>query len=291
MKKYLIACLAIGILLGLSGTARSTTPPTIVVVDTGVDMTNKIVSNRVVEEVCILVQSTCPNGKNFMDGKGSATLDPVRAQKNAFYHGTAMAGVIVENSNANVIMIRVIGMNKDGTMAASNVSVLEQAIDWVVKNKEKHNISQVSISLAIRNTSTCMTNKSIESNVAILKSLGVPVIAGSGNDSDHSRSSFPACVKDVITIGATDPAGSKGQFPALYSNLSDDFYALGTMNTYISPTTKSRSVGTSNATALFSSNWYKLDKSLSFQQKYDRIKSLAKVVSTAKVKNVLVVSQ
>jgi len=30
---------------------------------------------------------------------------------------------------------------------------------------------------------------------------------------------------------------------------------------------------------------------LSFQQKYDRIKSLAKVVSTAKVKNVLVVSQ
>lgn len=291
MKKYLIACLAIGILLGLSGDAHSVAPPTIAVIDTGIDMTNKTVSNRVVQEVCILVQSTCPNGKNFMEGAGSATLDPIKATKNTFYHGTAMSGIIVENSNANIIMIRVIGMNKDGTKAPADVTVLERAIQWVVSNKEKYNISEVSISLAIRNTSTCMANKSIESNVAVLKNLGVPVIAGSGNDSDYIRASFPACIKDVIAIGATDPATVKGEYPALYSNISDDFYILGTMNTYIDSTSKSKTVGTSNATALFASRWYNLNNSLSLQQKYDKIKSLAKVVSTAKVKNVLVVSQ
>lgn len=291
MKKYLTACLAIGILIGLSGPALSTTPPTVVIIDTGIDMTNKNVSNRVVGEVCILVQTTCPNGKNFMEGPGSATLDPVKAQKNNFYHGTAMTGVIVENSNANVIMIRVIGMNKDGTRSASEVSVLERAIKWAADNKQKYNISQVSISLAIRNTSSCMANKSIESSVSTLKSFGVPVIAGSGNDSDYVRTSFPACLKDVISVGATDPATLKGQFPALYSNISDDFYMLGTINTYVNPINKSRTVGSSNATALFTSHWHKLDNSLSYQQKYDRIKSLAKVVSTAKVKNVLVVSQ
>jgi len=291
MKKYLVACITTAILLGMPSYAGSTPPPTIAVIDTGIDMTNKAISNRVVGQVCILVQSTCPNGKNFMEGVGSATLDPNKALNNGFYHGTQMAGIIAENSNANIIFIRIIGMNADGTRATSNVSVIEKSLQWVVDNKHKYNISAVSISQAIRTTSTCMSNKSIESNVAILKNIGVPVIAGSGNDSDYVRTSFPACVKDVVSIGAPDPATSKGQFPALYSNISDDFYMLGTMNTYVSPKNKSRTVGSSNATALFTSHWYKLDNSLLYQQKYDRIKSLAKVVSTAKVKNVLVVSQ
>jgi hypothetical protein len=291
MKKLFILLSTISILFGTISGASATPPPTIVVIDTGIDMTNKFVSNKVVGEVCILVQNTCPNGSNFMEGTGSATLDPKLALDNGFYHGTQMAGIIAENSNANIIVIRIIGMNANGTRATSNVSVMEKSLQWVVDNKNKYNISVVSLSQVIRTTSTCMSNKSIESNVATLKTLGVVVISASGNDSDYVRTSFPACLKDVVSIGATDPATIKGEYPALYSNFSDDFYTLGTMNTYINAITKTRSVGTSNATALFASRWFKLDSSLSYQQKYDKIKSLAKVVSTTKVSNVLVVSQ
>jgi hypothetical protein len=291
MKKLFVALFAISILFAGTSSTNASPAQTIVVIDTGIDMTNNFVSNRVVGEVCILVQNTCPNGKNFMDGKGSATLDPKLVVNNGFYHGTAMTGIIVENSTANIIAIRIIGMEANGTRSVSNVSVMERAFQWVVDNKENYNIVEVSISQAIRTTSTCMSNKSIESSVAKLKGLGVPVIASSGNDSDYIRTSFPACLKDVISVGATDPATSKGEYPALYSNISDDFYTLGTMNTFSSSTAKSKTVGTSNATALFSSRWFKLDSSLSYQQKYDKIKSLAKVVSTAKVFNVLVVSQ
>lgn len=290
MKKLFIATLAFLSVFFLAGDAHSATPPTIAVIDTGIDMSNKFITNRVVGEVCILVQNTCPNGKNFMEGAGSATLDPVKAPI-AMYHGTAMAGVITENSNANIIVIRIIGMNADGTRATSNVSVIERAFQWVTDNRTKYNISAVSISQVIRNTSTCMSNKIVESNTAVLKNAGIPVVAASGNDSDYTHISFPACVKDVIAIGATDPATVKGEYPALYSNLSDDFYTLGTMKTFTNATTKAKSVGTSNATALFASRWYGLDNSLSYQQKYDKIKSLAKVVSTQKVSNVLVVSQ
>ena len=134
-----------------------------------------------------------------------------------------------------------------------------------------------------------MSNKSIESNVATLKTLGVPVVASSGNDSDYVRTSFPACLRDVVSVGATDPIGPKGQFPALYSNYSDDFYMNGTMNTFSSSSGKSRTVGTSNATALFISKWVASSKGTSFQQTYDSLKSIANVVTTTKVKNVMVI--
>lgn len=290
-KKTLVAFIifALALILSADTPAKSAEQPTVVVIDNGIDISNKTISGRIVQEVCILVQNTCPNGKNFMEGLGSATLDPVKATKNGFYHGTAMTGIIVENSSANVIAIRNIGMNQDGTKAVSNVSVFERSLQWVADNKDKYNIVGVSISQTIRTTGICMSNKSIESNVALLKSFGIPVVASSGNDSDYVRISFPACVKDVIAIGATDPATAKGQYPALYSNLSDDFYMLGTMNVFSNNTTKSRTVGTSNATALFLSRWVSTNNGLSYQEKYDKIKSLAKVVSTKKVKNALVV--
>jgi hypothetical protein len=283
MKKFLVLLSSVFILFGTMVGANASPPPTIVVIDTGIDMSNKFVSNRIVGEVCILVQNTCPNGKNFMDGTGSATLDPKLVLGSGFYHGTQMAGIIAENSNANIIAIRIIGMNENGTRAVSNVSVMERSLQWVVDNKNKYNISAVSISQTIRTTSSCMSNKSIESNVATLKSLGVLVAASSGNDSDYVRTSFPACLKDIVSIGATDPIGPKGQFPALYSNYSDDFYMNGTMNTFSNSIKKSRSVGTSNATALFSATW------VSRNMTYEKFKSSATFVSTAKVKNVMVV--
>jgi hypothetical protein len=289
MKKMFVALFAIFILLGNISSTNASQTPTVVVIDTGIDITNKTISNRVVGEVCILVQSTCPNGTNFMEGPGAATLDPKRAIANGFYHGTAMTGLVVENSSANIVAIRIIGMQPNGARAVSNVSVMERSLQWVVDNKQKYNIVGVSMSQAIRTTSTCMSNKSIESSVAILKSLGVPVAASSGNNSDTVRTSFPACLKDVVSVGATDPIGPKGQFPALYSNYSDDFYMNGTMNTFSSSTKKSRTVGTSNATALLIARWVGSSKGLTFQQSYDNLKSVAKFVSTTKVKNVLVI--
>lgn len=289
MKKLFVALFAISILFAGTSSAKASQSPTLVVIDTGIDMTNKSVSSRVVGEVCILVQSTCPNGTNFMEGPGAATLDPKRATANGFYHGTAMAGLVAENSSVNIIAIRIIGMEPNGARSVSNVSVMERALQWVVDNKQKYNIVGVSMSQVIRTTSTCMSNKSIESNVATLKNLSVPVAASSGNDSDAVRTSFPACLKDVVSVGATDPIGAKGQFPALYSNYSDDFYMNGTLQTFSSATTKSRTVGTSNATALFISKWVGSSKSLTFQQTYDNLKSLAKVTNGSKVKNVLVV--
>jgi hypothetical protein len=289
MKKSIIAIIGIALLLVITGTsAKSNTTPTIAIIDTGIDMTNKSVSNRVVGEVCILVQITCPNGTNFMEGPGAATLDAKRATANGFYHGTAMAGIVTENSSANVVVIRIIGMETNGARSVSNVSVMERAFQWVVDNKQKYNIVGVSISQTIRTTTTCMSNKTIESNVATLKGLGVPVAAASGNDSDAVRTSFPACLKDVVSVGATDPIGAKGQFPALYSNFSDDFYMNGTLQTFSSATLKSRTVGTSNANAMFISRWVGLNNNLSYQQTYDRIKSLSKVTNGSRVKNVLV---
>lgn len=287
MKKLLVILSTISILFGTMVGASASPPPTVVVIDTGIDMTNPAVSNRVVAEVCITRLNFCPNGKNFMEGTGSATLNPTLALNNGFYHGTQMAGIIVENSNANIIMIRVIGMNANGTRASSDITVFERSLQWVVANKEKYNISAVSISQNIKSTTTCMNNKIVEDSVAVLKSINVPVVSSSGNDYNYVVANFPACVKDVISIGATELPSAKGQFPSLYSNISDDFYLIGRINTYINSTTKANSVGTSNATALMSARW--VNEKLTFQETYNKFKSVAVVTSTKQVGNVLVI--
>jgi subtilisin family serine protease len=204
MKKLFVALFAISILFAGTSSAKASQTPTVVVIDTGVDITNKTISNRIVGEVCILVQTTCPNGANFMEGPGAATLDPKRATANGFYHGTAMAGLVAENSSANIIAIRIIGMEPNGARSVSNVSVMERALQWVVDNKQKYNIVGVSMSQVIRTSSTCMTNKSIESNVAILKSVNVPVAAASTCEELQAEVDQVVCVmmpEDLCAIG------------------------------------------------------------------------------------------
>ena len=279
--------------------ASSLMPPSIVVIDTGIDATYAPLKGRITQEVCIMVQKLCPNKSDFMEGQGAATIDPKLATNGTFYHGTQMSAIVLQNSAANIIHIRIIGMNVDGSRAVSNVSVLERAFQWVVTNREKYNIVEVSISQVIKNTNSgansCLANASVESSIKTLKANNVPTFAGVGNDSIYTNISFPACISDAIAIGATDPKSVKGEFPALYSNSSAllDFYILGRQaKAPLSATTTGVTVGTSNSTALFAAQWFNVKSkqpSLDFKSEYSYFASIATKVSTKVVSNVLVV--
>ena len=87
MKKSIIGIIGLALLLVMVGTsAKGNTKPTIAVIDTGIDATHSLVSGRIAYEVCVLDFKSCPNGQNFMEGAGAATLDPLKASKNGFYH-------------------------------------------------------------------------------------------------------------------------------------------------------------------------------------------------------------
>jgi hypothetical protein len=283
MKKGIIAIIGIALLLVITGTsAKGNTKPTIAVIDTGIDITHSSISNRVVHEVCILDFNVCPNNKNFMEGPGSATLDPVRASRNGFYHGTQMAHVITQNNtNANLVVIRIIPMTPNGGRASTSLNTVAKALDWVDKNHVKYNIVAVNMSQSYKSTSSCTSHPATENSIKSLASKNIPSFFPTGNDRNYSKIDFPACIASSISVGAMDPAYGEVMSPSLYSNNSadTDFFALGTMFSAAPNNKTANSVGTSNASALMAAKWVtvkELNPSLSMSQVYDRIKSQAR---------------
>jgi subtilisin family serine protease len=283
MKKSIIAIIGLALLLVMVGTsAKGNTKPTIAVIDTGIDATHSLVSGKIVHEVCILDFRVCPNGQNFMEGAGAATLDPLKASKNGFYHGTQIASVITQNNpNVNLVVIRIIPMTVKGYRASTSLTAVQRALEWVDKNHQRYNIVAVNMSQSYVSKNACTKHVPIENAIGSLASKNIPSFFPTGNRSNYSKIDFPACIASSISVGATDPAYGKQMSPAIYSNNSSatDFFALGTMFA-ASPNNKTaNSVGTSNSSALMAAKWVavkELNPSLSMSQVYDRIKSQAR---------------
>ena len=283
MKKTIIAMIGLALLLVMIGTpAKGNTKPTIAVIDTGIDATHSLVSGKIVYEVCVLDFKSCPNGQNFMEGAGAATLDPLKASKNGFYHGTQIASVITQsNPNVNLVVIRIVPMTATGSRASTSLTAVQRALEWVDKNHQAYNIVAVNMSQSYSSKVGCTKHLPIENAINSLASKNIPSFFPTGNGYNYSKTDFPACVSSSISVGATDPSYGGQMSPALYSNnsLDTDFFALGTMFA-ASPNNKTaNSVGTSNSSALIAAKWVavkELNPTLSMSQVYDRIKSQAR---------------
>lgn len=257
----------------------------IVIIDTGIDSTRKEFTGKIVYEVCTLEAGTCPNGKTFQEGIGSATLPVDKAYRNGFEHGTIMTLIANKvNPNINIVFIRIAGMNPTtGAMYSFSDYSLTQAMNWVVANRTKFNIISVSASMGSHNllsgTNYCpirSTHKQLISNIDTLISNGVPTMFPSGNGRDRTRIDFPACIPQAVAIGGTNPY-NVGEIPTLsiFFNTGPDvdFYALGTFMTPIK-----NAVGTSGATVAMSAYWAKNYKG-SYKTTYDYLKSISKSTS------------
>jgi hypothetical protein len=290
MKKVLIAALSAALLAILISPARAESAKTIVVIDTGIDITHPVLSGKVIHEVCVLDFALCPNGKKFMEGSGAATLDPVKASKNTFYHGTQMSSIIIQNNpNAKIVFIRVVAMTSSGARASVSTNNIGNALAWVSNNKEKYNIAVVSTSMGLKSTSGCATNKLVEDNIINLSNSGVATVFSNGNGYTYNQIDFPACVPQSIAVGGADYV-SKKYYPALYSNnsVNTDFFALGKISAAQPGGKYGTVIGTSAATALLSSKWLMLSQQgFSYNEIYEKVKSNSSVTSTKNVSNAL----
>ena len=176
MKKTIIAMIGLALLLVMIGTpAKGNTKPTIALIDTGIDATHSLVSGKIVYEVCVLDFKSCPNGQNFMEGAGAATLDPLKASKNGFYHGTQIASVITQNNpNVNLVVIRIVPMTATGFRASTSLTAVQRALEWVDKNHQTYNIVAVNMSQSYSSKAGCTKHIPIESAISSLASKNVP---------------------------------------------------------------------------------------------------------------------
>jgi hypothetical protein len=270
---------------------KNVAQPTIAILDTALDTSLPIFKDKILFEACVTQWSSCPNGLSEMEGSNSSTLKPEWISKNGFDHGTQIASIAVAtNPNVKIVFVRIIGANANGLRQATGEATVYNALDWVIRNKDRFNIQAVSMSQghsAGRNPDPnyCPSTPITEGKINQLMTAGIPVFFPTGNARNYSKIDWPACIPSSVAIGATMPA----ETIAIYSNhdpLLTDFFALGQVKA-INPGGRVVNVGgTSAATVIAATQWATIKASkphLTYSQIYDLISKTSKPTYNSKI--------
>jgi hypothetical protein len=269
MNKKLIAAL-IAITLALPTTAhaaglqnRIDSTPSVAILDTGIDTSLPAFQGKVVQEVCILEWTTCPNGQSFMEGKGAASMPANLITLNGFDHGTFMASVFVAtNPNVNIVFIKIIGNTSTGARQNAGEASVYNALNWVKANASKYNIQAVTMSQGMHNlgaagTDYCPKTPTTQQSIKDLIAVGIPTFFPSGNGRDYTRIDWPACIDESISVGYVD---QQNEISANSNNDTSklDFFAPGFF-TIAGPGNVSKNIsGSSSAIQVAGAQWIKL---------------------------------
>jgi len=269
MKKLVITVFAVCIVLSLATPVAATqSPKSLVIIDTGISSQVSSLKASLIDEACFIEFGKCPNGLNNMFGLGAATIDPAMVKDRTLSHGTQMTSVALQIDPAlKVVMIRVVGVSAKGFANTYRTGVITKALEWVNQNATRLNVGAVSISLGrAYSQSQCPIESDLQQQVIDLASKDIPVIAAAGNGSSRVKIDYPACIPQVIAIGATDSRySSRGTTGWIYpvmaisnSSADLDYFTLGRFETTNIFGEKSVQLGTSVSTVAFASQLVKL---------------------------------
>ncbi len=127
-------------------------------------------------------------------------------------HGTAVAGVAAGNGagvlgtapDANLVFLKV----QSAQWCGNNLldGDLVGALDWVVSHREQYGIDMISMSLGGRtfsNATVCdNASPAMRQLINMAHAAGVVIFAASGNEAQSSAIAQPACMSNIISVGA-----------------------------------------------------------------------------------------
>lgn len=197
----------------------------VAVLDTGVDSTHPMLVDRIVEEACFSAGEDCPNGLSEMFGPGAG----VPCAINGCGHGTRVAGVVAGDQpggtligvapHASLIVIQIFS-DIAGEPGAYSSDILA-GLQHVLGLAAFHRIAAVNLSLGgslFTSEASCDQSGSSQfSAVALLRNAGILTVSASGNDHLTNAITTPACLSNVIGVGAT----SDDDVVSAFSNSSE----------------------------------------------------------------------
>jgi subtilisin-like proprotein convertase family protein len=199
--------------------------------------------------------SFCPDGVESSTASGSG----VHCTIDGCSHGTHVAGIVAGRNgpngrtgvapDASIIAIQVFTHIDTETICGvggapcvrSYTSDQLQGLERIYTLRDTYNIAAVNLSLGggrYSNAEDCDTREGYDayrSIVANLRSADIAVVAASGNNGYTDSMSYPACISNIISVGATGD-GSGGwteDSVASFSNSADflDLLAPGALTT------------------------------------------------------------
>ena len=205
----------------------------IAVLDSGFDSAHPDLAGALVGEACFLdfdgsINGTgrCPNGSDRQIGDGSAVDDN--------NHGTWVSGVITSDGvvasrgaapGTSIVAVKVLDFNNSFNFYSEVVA----ALDYVYNNRPEVDIINMSLGTNAMFLGACDASTSY--NIAgfdivnLLVADGVTTIASAGNQGSATQMQSPACLSNVIAVGAS----TKDDAIASFSNRNEqtDIFAPG----------------------------------------------------------------
>lgn len=178
----------------------------VAVIDTGIDTDHPDLRTRIAGQRCFCSVGTgcCPNGTSNQSGAGSAEDDQG--------HGTNVAGIIGGDGTVaprgalpavSLVAVKVIDRNN----RFQSTSDVVAALDWIASAHPDVDAVNLSLGtdllLAGDCDNTAAWTQALAVAVSNLNALGAVVTASAGNQGNTGSMSAPACLRDVVSTGAT----------------------------------------------------------------------------------------
>jgi len=203
---------------GIDGRGR-----TIAVLDTGIDTDHPDFAGRIIAEECFCdnIDGTgcCPGGAVRRSGPGAAEDDNG--------HGTHVAAIAAGGGTvappgvapaAKIVAVKVM----DAENRFRSFAQIYDALEWIADHRPDVDVINMSLgSFARYAPNQCAgvaISYGLQPVIARLRARGVLIAACSGNDGDTGAMWLPACMDEVVAVGATfDVPGPHGPSDSITS--------------------------------------------------------------------------
>jgi subtilisin len=192
----------------------------VAVIDTGIDTGHPALKGAIVAEACFSggADPGCPNGSKQQFGRGAGvpcSRDPLKCR-----HGTHVAGIAAARtvapeaggvaSAAGLVAVQI--FDPTGSSASSTDLVL--ALDWLLSVAHEHRVAAVNLSLGWGSFSGhCDAQfEGLATAVSRLEQAGIVTVAASGNAGIDGGMSVPACLSNVVGVGASTATDNLASF-------------------------------------------------------------------------------
>lgn len=217
----------------------------VAILDTGIRASHQAFQSKTVLQACFSAPGQCPNGTgtDTTSPNAAAHFEPPYDSD----HGTHVAGIAAGDDplgpvfydgvarGANIIAVQVFRRLDDcdaNTPHCTRTSSADytRAMDWLYTLRFTYRIAAVNLSLGGgRNydQADCDAwSSTANAAAANLVSVGIAVVAASGNDGYCDSIATPACTSNFIAVGATTDDDYEASFSNYHSTMLD-LYAPG----------------------------------------------------------------
>nr|MBA3717453.1 S8 family serine peptidase [Actinomycetota bacterium] len=231
---------------------------TVAILDSGMQLNHPDLADSLLAQHCFVASpGSCPNGLSEQSGSGSGRDDNG--------HGTNVAGIVTGNGTiapigvapaAKVVIVRVLAA--DGSF--STTTQVLNGLQWVLDHPE-YGVKVINMSLGTNAlyAGTCDNVGSFAMNFAsVVHSLrlqGVTIFSSSGNQQALSTMVLPACLSEVVAVGAVyDSAYGSDQFFCTDPSAADKVTCFSNSSTaldLLAPGAATTSTGLGSSTSTY----------------------------------------